>query len=259
MPTSPSSQRWVWCLASVCWAGLAQAQPQSASAAAPVCRVAIDVGHSVQQPGATSARGVGEFHFNQRMARVLRAVINQRPGTLAFLINEGGDSIALTARTDAALAQHADLLLSVHHDSLQPRYLSSWTHSGQRRPYSDRFRGHSLFYSNLNPRADTSLAVAQRIGSHLRAAGFTPTLHHAEAIDGERRVLADPALGVYVFDELVVLKTATMPAVLLECGVILHRDEELLLADPAYQQRLAKAVADAVEEACRPGAGLRLP
>lgn len=230
------------------------AQAQTGAATPPACRVAIDVGHTLQQPGATSARGVGEFHFNQRMARRLREQINARPGLAAFLINEDGAPIALQERTALAQAQRADLLLSVHHDSLQPQYLSTWTHEGVQRPYSDRFRGYSLFYSTLNPRAEASLALAGHIGDRLLNAGFRPTLHHAEPIDGENRVLADPARGIYVFDNLVVLKTAPMAAVLLECGVILNRDEERLLSDPAYQHRLVMAVTDGVEAACRAGA-----
>ncbi len=238
-------------------AGLAGAQ--TAMPLPPPCRVAIDVGHTLLQPGATSARGVGEFHFNQRMARRLREQINARPGLAAFLINEAGGPITLKGRTDLAQAQRADLLISVHHDSLQPQYLSQWTHEAVVRPYSDRFRGHSLFYSTLNPRADASLALAGHIGARLLAAGFTPTLHHAEPIAGESRVLADAVRGIYIFDNLAVLKSAAMPAVLLECGVILHRDEELLLSDPAYQRRLATAVAEAVDAACRSGTAARPP
>ena len=40
----------------------------------PLCdraafRVAVDVGHTAQSPGAMSARGVGEYDFNLRLAR----------------------------------------------------------------------------------------------------------------------------------------------------------------------------------------------
>ena len=32
-------------------------------------RVALDIGHSIKQPGAYSARGVGEYYFNQHHRR----------------------------------------------------------------------------------------------------------------------------------------------------------------------------------------------
>jgi N-acetylmuramoyl-L-alanine amidase len=49
---------------------------------------------------------------------------------------------------------------------------------------------------------------------------------------------------VYYFDKLAVLKSATMPAVLLESGVIVNRDEELTLSKPETRQAIAKAVAE---------------
>lgn len=235
----------------------ADTQTEGPHRQAPGCRIAIDVGHTLEQPGATSARGVPEFHFNQRFARRLRDQINQRPGTAAFIVNETGASISLRDRTDIANARGVDLLISVHHDSLQPQYLSAWTFGGMKRPYSDRFRGYSLFYSTKNPQADMSLAMATRIGTQLLAAGFAPTLHHAEPIAGESRDLVDSQRGIYRFDDLVVLKTSAMAAVLLECGVILNRDEELSLSDPAYQHRLASAVADAIEQSCSAHTGFR--
>ena len=54
------------------------------------------------------------------------------------------------------------------------------------------------------------------------AAGEKPSLYHAEPIAGENRPLLDRRLGVHRFDGLAVLKTATMPAVLVEAGVIVN-------------------------------------
>ena len=214
------------------------------------CRVAIDVGHTRENPGAVSARGVGEFHFNQAIARQLFDELRSRDAIRGFVINEQGRDIALTERTSAANRHEADLLISIHHDSVQPRYLSSWTYAGEEHHYSDRFRGYSLFYSSKNRRFGASLELARELGSALRAAGFVPTLHHTEEIEGENRELVDEQRGIYLYDDLVVLKTAAMPAVLLECGVILNREEEAALATPAYQQRLAATVAGAIEKAC---------
>ncbi|HEX9555326.1 MAG TPA: N-acetylmuramoyl-L-alanine amidase, partial [Reyranella sp.] len=45
------------------------ARPQQCNAAA--FRVVVDVGHSVQKPGARSARGVGEYDFNLHLAKLI--------------------------------------------------------------------------------------------------------------------------------------------------------------------------------------------
>lgn len=212
------------------------------------CTVAIDTGHSPTAQGATSSRGVEEFNFNQNMAKVL---LNQllKDGTNAFLIDTANKS--LQQRTSPASLRDATLLISIHHDSVQPKYLSKWTYEGVEHSYSDRFHGYSLFVSTANPHPDESLDLAHDIGSSLLKAGFTPSLHHAEQIKGENRLLVDRKRGIYDYDDLIILKTAPIPAVLLECGVIVNRQEESRLSDPAYQQKLAQAVAAGIKLACQ--------
>ena len=58
------------------------------------------------------------------------------------------------------------------------------------------------------------------------AAGEKPSLYHAEPIAGENRPLLAPPPGRASLDGLAVLKTATMPAVLVEAGVIVNPDDE---------------------------------
>ena len=80
----------------------------------------------------------------------------------------------------------------------------------------------------------------------MRRQGLTPTLHHAEPIKGENRELVNPDLGIYRFDDLIVLKSATMPAALLECGVIVNRAEEAELLTEERQQKAVAAIHQAV-------------
>jgi N-acetylmuramoyl-L-alanine amidase len=212
--------------------------------------LAIDSGHTPQRPGALSAGGRTEYAFNRVLAGELLQSMWDRGFSGAFLINPHDREIGLRERTAIAAGRGADLLLSIHHDSVQPMYLSTWRVAGKPHRYSDRFRGYSLFYSTQNSRAQESRLFAQHLGHALRARGLIATLHHAEDIPGERRTLVDAEQGLYRFDELVVLKSAAMPAVLLEAGVIVHREEERLLRTPAHRQKLIEAVAAALERYC---------
>jgi hypothetical protein len=63
---------------------------------------------------------------------------------------------------------------------------------------------------------------------------------------GENRPFADEENGVHYFDNLAVLRTASVPALLFEAGVILHRDEELRMRDPAVRARIASGIVEAV-------------
>jgi len=205
--------------------------------------VAVDVGHYAAEPGATSARGRPELEFNGELAALVRDALLAR-GVRVMLIGADGDMAVLSRRT--AAARGADLFLSVHHDSVQPHYLEEWVHDGETGRFSDRFAGYSLFVSRRNPELVASLACASAVGAAMRGAGFVPSLYHAEPIPGESKPFADRANGVHYYDNLVVLHTATQPAVLFEAGVIVNRAEELTLRDPATRGRMAEAVADGV-------------
>ncbi|EKG33951.1 N-acetylmuramoyl-L-alanine amidase [Pseudomonas avellanae BPIC 631] len=123
----------------------------------------------------------------------------------------------------------------------------SWIDAGRRR----EFKGYSIFVSTLNPHYQQSLACAKAIGEKLLAAGETPSLYHVTPIKGENRPFIDQRLGIHRFDDLIVLKTAPMPAVLVEAGVIANPDEEPRLQDPATIAKIAKAISQGVM-ACQP-------
>jgi N-acetylmuramoyl-L-alanine amidase len=222
------------------------------AAAAPL--VAVDVGHYLAEPGAISARGRPELDFNRDLAIELGRALEAR-GLGVQLIGANGDMSVLSRRT--ATARDASLFLSVHHDSVQPHYLEEWEHAGEVRKYSDRFAGFSLFVSRRNPEFDRSLACAASIGAQLRAAGFAPSLYHAEPIPGESKPFADRANGVHYYENLVVLHSAGQPAVLFEAGVIVNRAEELALREPGTQRHIAAAVAEGVRACLAAPSGRR--
>ena len=221
------------------------------SQAALALTVALDVGHSLAYPGAVSARGIPEFQFNLALADTVKPVL-ERLGFTVLMIGDHGEMTDLRVRTRSA--KNADFFLSLHHDSVQPQYLSWWSPEGKRQAYSDLFSGFSLFVSRANPQPKTSLLCASQIGESLRHRGFTPTDHHAEAVRGENRQFADWLNGAYYFDDLLVLKTAVQPAVLLESGIIVNRADELKLQDAATRNTIAEAVGDALLNCLRPAA-----
>jgi N-acetylmuramoyl-L-alanine amidase len=207
--------------------------------------IAVDVGHYLAQPGVISARGVTEFEYNRQLAQEIAEAL-QRAGHKTILI--GDDGLAESLGRRAPRATGMDLFISIHHDSVQPRFLSAWEHEGESYLYSDLFSGFSLFVSRLNSHTESSLKCASTIGAALRGAGFTPSRYHADPIVGENRPFADEANGVHYFDNLAVLKTASIPALLFEAGVIVNRDEELRLRDPAVRQRIAEAISGAASD-----------
>lgn len=208
--------------------------------------VAVDVGHYLDKPGAISAHGITEFEYNHTLAAVIAARLTDA-GTPVRLIGHRGEMADLRARAHEAEAAGAGFFLSVHHDSVKEQYLQPWIWQGRALRHAEGFAGFSLFVSRLNPRLDESLACASAIGAALRRAGLPVATHHGVSSEGVARPWADEANGVYFYDNLVVLKTATVPAVLLEAGVIINRDEERALATPERRALTAEAVVDGLQ------------
>lgn len=215
----------------------------AAAPAALAANIAIDVGHYFEKPGVISARGVTEFEYNLRLSRELAAAL-KNAGHKTILI--GNDGMAVNLGSRAPRAAGMDLFISIHHDSVQPRFLSPWDFEGATLLYSDHFSGFSLFVSRLHAHTEVSLKCASAIGAAMRREGFTPSRYHADPIVGENRPFADEENGVHYFDNLAVLKTASIPALLFEAGVLVNRDEELRMRDPAVRQRLVGAIVSGV-------------
>jgi N-acetylmuramoyl-L-alanine amidase len=213
------------------------------------CLIALDVGHYRDAPGETSARGVPELEFNRALAGRIGDELGAQ-GIAHVTVNADGTLAELAERPRRAAKAGASLLLSIHHDSVQDSYKSAWTWDGAERRHSERFSGFGLFVSGLNPGMAESVRVASAIADGLLDAGLRPSLHHAEPIDGENRPLLDAARGLYRYDGLAVLRQAPMPAVLIEAGIVVNRDDEPAIASESYRGRVARAVAQAARAHC---------
>ena len=230
---------------------------QAGKSAAPICdraaiRVIVDVGHTAESPGATSARGVGEYEFNLNLAKLIeQSLVDAGFAKTVLLVTEGPSRKGLTHRIEQANTASADLFLSIHHDSVPDRFLKTWEYEGEEREFSDRFKGHSIFISNENPDPTASLAFARLLGKALKARDLKYTPHYKENfMGGRQRILVDAEVGVYRYDQLIVLRKTQMPAVLLEAGSIINRDEELLMASPERQALISAALTEAVDRYC---------
>lgn len=195
--------------------------------------VAVDVGHFFEKPGVISVTGIPEFEYNRNLAFKVRDLLVSS-GLRVRMIGERGDFAELHERTRAAIG--ADLFVSIHHDSVQEKYL----------PVADRFAGFSVFVSRNNPQVGKSRECASAIGTEMLKAGFTRSLYHADPVLGESRPFADEANGVHYYDNLAVARSATMPALLFEAGVLVNRDEEARLVRPETQAMMANAIAQGV-------------
>lgn len=215
-------------------------------------RVVLDVGHTAKVPGAKSARGNHEYDFNLSLAKVIeRDLLAAGFAQTVLMITTTPPRRGLFERAVRATSMKADVFLAIHHDSVPDSFLEKWDFDGEQHTYCDRFSGHSIFISNGNGARNASLAFARMLGLEMKARGLQYTPHYTQAFMGHRRRdLVDAEAGVYRYDQLVVLKSTLMPAVLLEAGSIINRAEEFALMTPARQSTISAAVTEAVKSFC---------
>jgi len=240
-------------------AALGPLSPSALKPAASKCepakfRIVLDVGHTAESEGATSARNVPEFTFNLRLAKQIEERLRAAGfAQTRLLVTEGKARPSLIRRVAVANDLSADLFLSIHHDSVPNKLLEDWEFEGKKSHFSDRFSGYSVFVSRINPDFKTSFAFAEMLGKELKARGLKYAEQYTMPIMGHyQHPLLDKETGVYSYDELVVLRTTRMPAVLLEAGSIINRDEELKMDSPERRDAIGDAVVTAAKGFCGP-------
>ena len=224
----------------------------SGSCARSAFRVLIDVGHTATSPGADSSRGVPEYEFNLKLADVIAQSLHEAGfDKTVRLVTSGTRLTSLFQRAASANNLHGDLFISIHHDSVPDNLKETWQYEGKKNYYSDRFSGYAIFVSHNNVDRDGSLAFGHSLGQELQKRGLHYTPHYTlPLMGGYRHELVDAESGVYRYDHLIVLHGTRMPAVLLEAGSIVNRQEELELVTTEHRLMVAEAVAAAVEQFC---------
>ena len=215
-------------------------------------RIVLDVGHTAESEGAISARNVAEFVFNLHLAQRIEQKLKAEgfAGT-RLLVTEGRARPSLARRVNVANNMPADLFLSIHHDSVPDKLLEDWEFEGKKRHFSDRFSGYSVFVARTNADFKTSLAFAELLGKELKGRGLEYAKQFTMPIMGKNQhPLLNKETGVYSYDKLIVLKDTRMPAVLLEAGSIINRDEELKMDSPERRDLIAGGVAVAMKQFC---------
>ncbi|HLP41679.1 MAG TPA: N-acetylmuramoyl-L-alanine amidase [Fibrobacteria bacterium] len=209
--------------------------------------VILDPGHTPEKGGAMSTRGIKEVVYNDGLASILADTLSAR-GMRVLLTRRPQDEVSLEDRVAVSRNNQARCFIALHHDSAQPKYLER-ADTGNAEVFSTvkPIQGYSVFVSAKNGQYRQSLTLAQGVGRSLLELGRKPTLHHAEPIQGENRPLLDSALGIYRYDDLIVLAKNPLPAVLIEYGVLVDKADEAYVSDPANQARFAHAVGGALE------------
>ncbi|GAA4180819.1 N-acetylmuramoyl-L-alanine amidase [Shinella granuli] len=217
--------------------------------------IAVDAGHGGIDNGARGAvTKTEEKHVTLAFARQLTEALNALPGTRAILTRDKDEFLSLSQRVQLARNEGANLLISIHADTLKQKDI----------------RGATVY--TISDKASDSLAasLAERENLSDQIAGISFVDEPAEVadilLDLTRREtqafsinLAQSVVSNFKDQVLLinnphrhagfrVLTAPDVPSILLELGFMSNKDDEQLLIDPAWQKKVAGLVARAVEQ-----------
>jgi N-acetylmuramoyl-L-alanine amidase len=198
----------------------------------------LDVGHTPTKFGSLSSSCKKEYDYNLALAKHITNYLNSK--NIRPLLSYG--EISFDERY--ASSNKKDLFLSIHHDSMQEQFIKRDKNNC---PSSNYASGFSIFVSQKNPHYAKSLQYAKALGTSLIKQGYKPSYHHAENIAGENRILLDKKLGIYIFDDLKVLKNVKSPALLLEAGVTVNPIDEQRVQTLKFKNNVSSAILKAME------------
>jgi len=202
--------------------------------------IVLDPGHSKSRPGAKSCSGGYEYAYNNDLTRTVVEYLAAQ-GIFVDMTRKPGGEISLVAR--AKMSSGKKLFISLHHDSVQQQFIQYVNGN----PCSEKAEGFSIFISGKKSFFQESLTISRVLGESLKDSGLHPSQHHGENIPGENRTLLDKHCGIYLCDDLIVLKDAQSPALLLEAGVIVNPVDDARVTTKAYQLKIAEAIAKAIK------------
>jgi N-acetylmuramoyl-L-alanine amidase len=229
--------------------------PADKGKVARLATIVLDAGHGGEDPGARGRRGTREKDVTLLIAKRLKALVDAEPNMRALLTRDGDYSLRLEERVRKAQAVKADLFVSIHADAfVRPHARGSSVFAlSERRASSEAARflaskenqADLIAGVNLKGKEDhvqrTLLDLSQtanidyslRLGnSVLKQLGTINTLHRGHVEQASFHVLKSPSI----------------PSILVETAFISNPDEEKKLSDRAYQDKLARAILSGIRD-----------
>ncbi len=211
--------------------------------------VAIDAGHGGKDIGATSASGVLEKDLTLTMAKALKKHIDSQPGMKAVLTRDDDFFISLGRRPRIAREMGADVFISLHADSYKDSkvkgasfYVMGW--DGATSELAKFVAAHSNSADNpllaLNPWSEK---LANDLGKMSMSSSIEDSQKLASFMQkGMRKSGIKLQHATVQAANFVVLKNIDMPSVLVEMGFISNPQQDFLLQDSQYQNKIAASI-----------------
>ena len=216
--------------------------------------VAIDPGHGGVDPGTISPSGAYEKHVTLAIARELRQTLTASGRYRVVLTRDRDIFVRLRHRVAKARKAGAELLISLHADSINNRRLRGASVYTLSETASDKETAALAAKEN---KADIIAGVdfddkSDEVANILIDLAQRETMNSSASFANDVLVpeiaKASKLLNKsHRFAGLAVLKAPDVPSVLIELGYLSNREDERMLTSPARRKELVLAIARAID------------
>lgn len=215
--------------------------------------IVLDPGHGGQAKGAVGPRGLKEKDVVLDIARRLEKSLEKSGHYRVYLTRDGDYDVSLVQRRNLARKREADLFVSIHCDGNRNRrcngtavYILSPKGAGIVR---ERALTSGDYLLDESGTVDSTNSYVERTIVDLIQTDTKKESHllAQTAVDSLSREIGTKNLGVKKAN-FAVLKSVNVPSVLVEVVFITNWWEEKLLKKPSFRQRVAEALARAIEQ-----------
>jgi len=215
-------------------------------------RIVIDAGHGGNDPGAIGRTGLREKDVNLEIAKRLSRILSSN-GVDVVMTRSVDRFIPLHTRVERANDSGADLFVSIHSNANRVRSMSGFEVYYVAPIVNDETRA---FSTAKDYRLNLEGACFASHSLDLKATlwGMIYTYNRGQSIDLSRDVCRaiNSNLGVKILGvkgaRYEVLRGVFMPAVLVEVGFVSNINEERMLKNSYYRERIAESIAQGIED-----------
>jgi len=215
-------------------------------------KIVIDAGHGGDDPGATGRTGLKEKDVNLDISKRLAGILKEQ-GLDVILTRSTDVFIPLPDRAEIANKSGADLFVSLHSNAnrvksmngFETYYVAPAVNDSQRALLSAKNAMLNLDNKCFASRSQDLMAIVwDMIYTNARAESIelARSISHSMDCNLDAKILGIKEARFRV------LRDVRMPAVLVEVGFVSNSDEEKMLKNAFYRQKLAESIAQGITD-----------
>ncbi|WP_340162205.1 N-acetylmuramoyl-L-alanine amidase [uncultured Hoeflea sp.] len=216
-------------------------------------KIVVDAGHGGIDGGAEGPAGSMEKDITLAFAESLKAALEEKDGIRVAMTRTDDSFLSLSARVRRARDEAADLLISLHADSIAVRSLRGATVYTLSDKASDAVAQSLVDQENRedaivgvsleNAPEDIAAILVDLARTETRVFSTGLAQQVITSFEGQVRLINNPLRHA----GFRVLQAPDVPSVLVEMGYLSNREDEKLLNDEEWRENTAQLLAQSVE------------